>query len=198
MFRLLGYLESTEPGEAAKGHHGHLPHETSLTVKLVLGILCVVGLGFGFVSAPATFGGMGQGMYALINGGAEMPEGPTILHALPALVVSLLVAGVTFMLFTNAAKRSKYEGPARTRGLLAQKFYFDAVYESALFAPLRALGRFCSAIVESVALGGFELMGGAGETGSGMLRRLMSGKFQNYAALLLAAVFLMLLLLPGR
>lgn len=198
MFRLLGYLESKVPGEAAKGHHGHAPHETSVTVKLVLGVLCVVGLGFGFVSAPGTFGGTGKTLYALINGGAEMPEGPTFLHALPALVISLLVAGFTFMLFANAAKRAKYEGRERSRGVLAQKFYFDAIYESALFSPLRALGRFCSSIVESVALGGFELMGGAGETGSGMLRRLMSGKFQNYAALLLAAVFLMLLLLPGR
>lgn len=203
MFRLLGYLESNEAGEAAKPHHGHAPHEGSLTIKVVLGILCVVGLGFGFVSAPGSFGGSGKGFFSLANGGLQMPEGPSFLHALPALVVSLVVALVTFRMFANAASRKSLEArlssfPQSTNGPLTRNFFFDAIYESAFFAPLRSLGRFCSAILEPVVQGGFELLGGAGEVGSALLRKLMNGKVQHYAAVLLAAVFLMLLLLPGR
>jgi len=203
MFRLLGYLESNVPGEAAKGRHGHAPHEDSLTVKLVLGILCVVGLGFGFISAPASFGGSGSGFFAMINGGEQMPEGPSFLHALPAAIVALIVSTLTFRVFSNASKRKALlrrlaNFPQSSGGPLATKFFFDVVYEAALFAPLRALGRFCASVVESVAEGGFELLGGAGQVGSALLRRVMNGKIQHYAAVLLAAVFLMLLLLPGR
>ncbi|MCG5056241.1 MAG: NADH-quinone oxidoreductase subunit L [Myxococcales bacterium] len=207
-FRLLGLLEAKVPGPAVSDHgahahgaHGtHAPAETSTPIRAVLLVLCVVGTVFGVLSAPAHWGGLGVSLYRFVSATTETPEGPTILHALLVLAPSLLLALLTFRHFSSPRRASKTTGAEPSpgkQGPLARLFYFDEVYETFIFSPLRALARLFAGVGEDVARGVPQLTGASCELLSSGMRRLVTGKIHHYAAWLLAAA-LVLLLLVGR
>jgi hypothetical protein len=114
-----GYLRSDATGPAVpkpvngatahvSGSHDHAHHgeikETSPSIRIVLGILILAAPVFGVLSASQAFGGKGL-IWSIITGGGAEPEGVTLAHALPFLIVNLVLAGLVFAVFSNGKRR---------------------------------------------------------------------------------------------
>ncbi len=192
LFRLLGYLS----GDKTYHEDAHHPvKEKSLSIRLVLGILIVVGPVFGYLSATPLFGGKGF-IYSAITGGTEQPEGPSFAHALPFLILNLVLAGICFFVFSSAKRRESLPKLSLGQyGPLARKFYFDDLYEYIFVKPLKVLGIFSRLILENIFIGSIKLAGWLGFGSSYLIRRYQTGNAQQYALGFLVAIFLLIVFL---
>jgi NADH-quinone oxidoreductase subunit L len=224
LFRLYGYLrsDSTEPdfpkaSKADKSGHGVHDHgkdhahdhshggeikESSPAILSVLGILALAAPVFGYFSASPRFGGHGF-LYSALTGGAAEPEGASLAHVLPFLVINILLAAVCFAVFSRTKLRETVLArlkPLRlgSVGPLTRKFYFDDLYGLIIVAPLKGAAYLSRLILESIFSGALSAGGWIGQGLSLLLRRLQTGKANQYAMAVLLAVFLLAFYLGGR
>ncbi|MDB5103212.1 MAG: NADH-quinone oxidoreductase subunit [Fibrobacteres bacterium] len=219
LFRLYGYLRSDATEPAAKAHakdsHGHAVHdhqghhghagdikEKSPAILAVLGILIVAAPLFGWLSASPSFGGKGMIWSAITNGAAE-PEGVHLEHALPFLIVNLILAVLCFLAFSNTKRREALLGRLRglslgAHGPLARKFYFDDLYAAVIVVPLKGAAYLSRLIFENIFTGLLTIAGWLGQGFSLALRRLQTGKAHQYAIGVLLAIFLLAYYLGGH
>ena len=83
-------------------------------------------------------------------------------------------------------------------GPLARKFYFDDCYEYLIVIPLKAAAYLSRLILESIFSGYLSVAGWLSKGLSLLLRRLQTGKANQYAMVVLVAVFLLAYYLGGR
>ncbi len=198
LFRLYGYLRSDA---ADSSHHGEVK-ETSLSIKFVLAVLAAAAPLFGYFSATPRFGGNGF-LYAVLTGGGVEESGPSFTHVLPFLIVNIVLAGVCFFFFSTSKVREPWLAKLRplrmgNYGPLSRKFYFDDCYEYAILIPLKAAAYLSRLILESIFSGYLSAGGWLSKGLSHVLRLLQTGKANQYAMVVLVAVFLLAYYLGGR
>ena len=213
LFRLYGYLrsDSTEPDKKAHAAHGAHDHdhshggeikESSKSILAVLLILAAAAPLFGWFSRSPGFGGNGR-LFSFLTGGATEPEGPTLAHVLPFLILNIVLAAGCFAVFSRTKLRDAVLArlkPLRLGeyGPLSRKFYFDDIYALFIVTPLKGAAYLCRLILESLFSGALTAAGWIGQGFSLLLRRLQTGKANQYAMMVLLAVFLLAYYLGGR
>ena len=231
LFRLYGYLRSDAAGPAvpkpvhgahapasdahgmhasADGHgsHGHEGHgeikEKSPAILIVLAILSLAAPVFGILSASPSFSFIGKGLiWSLITGGTAEPEGVQLMHALPFLIVNIVLAALVFAAFSNGKRREALLGRLGVLrlgayGPLSRKFYFDDVYAALIVTPLKGAAYLSRLVLENVFTGIITVTGWVGQGLSLSLRRLQTGKAHQYAVGVLLVVFVLAYYLGGH
>jgi NADH-quinone oxidoreductase subunit L len=226
LFRLYGWLRSdsaeqafpkpTYGGSAAHGgsaeHAGHGAHghhhepgeikEKSPAILAVLGILILAAPIFGILSAPPSWPFHGGSLYAALTNGAAAHEGVSMGHAAPFVIASLLLGIATFVVYSRTALREKLQAALKPvqfgkAGPLARKFYFDDLYSVIVVAPLQGAAWLSRLVLENVFTGILNLAGWLGRLFSVLLRRLQTGKANQYAMGVLVFTLLLVVYLAG-
>jgi NADH-quinone oxidoreductase subunit L len=85
------------------------------------------------------------------------------------------------------ASRERFSGLHR---VLANKWYFDEIYDRAIVRPVAAAGRFGRTVLESAFVQGVLVGGTVGlvRAGTSFARSIQTGELRSYAALLLTGV----------
>jgi NADH-quinone oxidoreductase subunit L len=188
-----------EPAHADHGHdHGHgahKPHESPWVVTLPLVVLAIPSLFAGFAIGPVLFGDyFGSALFVLpghdvVAHVGEEFHGPFafILHALQAAPVYLALLGVAAAWYLYIRRP---ELPAQIAQrlsalytLLANKFYFDEIYQVVFARGSRDLGTALWRVGDVALIDGTMVNGSARVVGwlSGILRQLQSGYLYHYA-----------------
>ena len=211
LFRLYGYLrsDSTEPA-FPKGDHADHAHgepgdikEKSPAIIAVLGLLIVAGPIFGFLSAPPTFPFSTGAIYAALTDGAHPEGGITFGHSAAFILVNILLAGATFYVYSHTRRRQALQARLKafqfgSFGPLSRKFYFDDVYALVVSTPLKGAAWLGKLLLESIFTGVLNAAGWLGQLASLLLRRIQTGRANQYAMGVLLATFILVFLLAGR
>jgi hypothetical protein len=168
----------------------------------VLGILMAAAPVFGFFSAPPSWPAATGFVYAFLTGGKEAAEGVSVGHAAPFVVLNLVLAAATFLVYSRTRTREKAQASLKALrlgsfGPLARKFYFDDAYALLIVSPLKGAAWLGKLIFETFFTGILNLAGWLGELASLGLRRLQTGKANQYAMGVLLATFLLVFFLAG-
>jgi NADH-quinone oxidoreductase subunit L len=187
--------------EHEHGHSGDIK-ERSLTIRLVLGILILVAPIFGIISASPNFGGNGY-LFSAITGGATEHEGATLAHVLPFLSLNIILAIACFAVFSRSKLRESFLARLKplslgSMGPLTRKFYFDDIYEMVIVAPLKGMAYLSRLVLENIFSGTLTLAGWLGQGLSLLLSKVQTGKANQYAIVVLVAVFLLAYYLGGH
>jgi NADH-quinone oxidoreductase subunit L len=176
---------AADPVYAAGQHHGHgPPHDAPAVMSLPLWILAALSLALG--------------VYFTFNHGEPPPGTPSWLTA---AAVGVALSGVILAWLTyqrraiDAGKLASAFGPIR-RAALAGFWIDDAfllVYRGAILASARAIGWLDRYVVDGVVnvLSAWTVMGG------GRLRRMQTGRVQDYVFGVAVGVVALLLWLGG-
>ena len=78
----------------------------------------------------------------------------------------------------------------RGRGPFARLFYFDDVYAAIIVLPIKVLAWISRLLFENIFIGLLHVCGWIGEGLSSLLRRLQTGRVEQYAAFILVATAL--------
>jgi NADH-quinone oxidoreductase subunit L len=207
--RLLGYLMGDrDPAYAhdpEHGSHGHGEHshgeikETSWAIRIVLSVLIVAALGFGFLSALPSFMGHGT-FYSWVTNGQTLHHGPSVVALVVPWLLTVVLFAAVFLGYRSVAHRQKLLAiTAKWKfgevGPLTHKWYFDDLYAVAVVAPLKGISWILRILFETVFMGVLGLFGFAAEGISWMLRRFQTGKTHQYAlgVLVFATLFALIL-----
>ena len=179
-------------------HHedGHKPHESPWVVTLPLILLAIPSLVIGWLTIqPILFGDyFGNAISVLpahdvLGHVKEEFHGPAlfVLHAFTGVPVYLAAAGVLAAWYLYI-KRPDLPGQIATRvsvlhKLLANKFYFDEIYQAVFAGGSRGLGNALWRVGDVALIDGGMVNGSARVVGwlSGLLRQLQSGYLYHYA-----------------
>ncbi len=180
------------------GHGGHrgMPHESPWVVTLPLILLAIPSLVIGGLTiGPVLFGGyFGDAILVapehdvLAHVGEEY-HGPLafVLHALQAPVIYLALLGALVAWFLYL-KRPDLPGKIAARlsfvyRVLANKFYFDDIYQTVFARGSRGLGMALWRVGDVALIDGAAVNGSARLIGwfAGVARRLQSGYLYHYA-----------------
>ncbi len=198
MFRLyattfLGKFRGTHDQE----HHLH-ESPSAITIPLiVLAILSVVG---GFVGVPEVFA---KDSHWLHNFLAPVIIAPAEAHHLShstelmlmAVSVTLAIIAIIYA-WTRFSKTPEIEEPSGVGKLLANKWYVDEIYDSAIAKPLLGLGAFFTRVIERSGIDGFVNGVGKGINYAGrQMRLIQSGQVGNYILLMVLSIVLLILLI---
>jgi NADH-quinone oxidoreductase subunit L len=178
------------------GHHGGPPHESPLVVTLPLVLLAIPSLFIGwFTIGPMLFGEFFNGAifveaeHDVLGHIAEEfhGAGAFVLHAMTQAPVYLALLGVAAAWFLYI-KRPDLPGTLATRlaplyRLLANKFYFDEIYQAVFASGSRNLGTALWRIGDVALIDGALVNGSAKLVGwmAGILRRMQTGYLYHYA-----------------
>jgi NADH-quinone oxidoreductase subunit L len=194
LFRLLGYLsggsqaahhyaaEDTHTGEHA-AHGYEAPHEASPLIRGVLVLLAIAAPAF------ALFSGTPK-LLAWVTGGEGRAEHLHWGHVAPFLALNLVLAAVTFWIFSGESRRDAFTRSLSklrlgNRGPLTHKFYFDALYARLVVLPLKVLAWGLRLVVENIFIGVLTAFGAAGRGLSVSARGLQTGRVHHYAMVIL-------------
>jgi len=177
-------------------HHGGKPHESPWVVTLPLVLLAIPSLLIGwFTIQPVLFGEyfgnaiLVHDAHDTVGHVAEEFHGSAAfsLHALMTAPFWLMVAGVATAWFLYI-KRPDLPGKIAASvspiyALLANKFYFDEIYQAVFARGSRRLGTVLWRAGDVALIDGAMVNGSAQIVGwfSGVLRRLQSGYLYHYA-----------------
>ncbi len=183
-------------GHDAHGHGDHKPHESPWVVTVPLILLAIPSLFIGwFTIGPMLFGDYFTGAIfvspehdVLAHVGEEFHgPGAFVVHALQAAPVWLALLGVVAAWYLYI-KRPDLPGQIATRlsaiyKLLANKFYFDEIYQAVFAKGSRNLGNALWQVGDVAIIDGTAVNGSARVVGwmSGVLRHLQSGYLYHYA-----------------
>jgi NADH-quinone oxidoreductase subunit L len=187
--------DSHASGHDDHGHHG-TPHESPWVVTLPLILLAIPSLFIGwFTIGPMLFGDYFAGAIfvdkahdVLAHVGEEFHgPGAFLLHALtqPTVYLALLGVGAAWFLYI---KRPDLPGVIAEKlaplyKLLANKFYFDEIYQAVFAGGSRALGTALWKVGDVAIIDGAAVNGSARLVGwmSGIMRRMQTGYLYHYA-----------------
>jgi NADH-quinone oxidoreductase subunit L len=208
MFRLV-FLTFHGEGrmDAETAHHVHESPRVMTVPLMVLAVLAVVG---GWVGIPRVlsfgrdwnvlerylgpvFEG-GAGVAGAHEGGAGLEMG-LMAVALGVVAAGILLAARFYLKQSEVPKRLAEGFPVLAR-LLANKYYVDELYESAVLGPYRKLCAFLGEFDRRVVDGLVNAAGAVTEVSAQVLKLFQTGYVRNYAlALFLGAVTLLWYLL---
>ncbi len=193
-FRLVFMTFHGEERFHADEHHK--PHESPWVVTVPLILLAIPSLVIGWLTIqPVLFGDyFGNAIFVLpehdvLGHVKEEFHGPAmfVLHAFTGVPVYLAAAGVLAAWYLYI-KRPELPGQIATRvsplyKLLANKFYFDEIYQAVFAGGSRGLGKALWRVGDVALIDGGMVNGSARVVGwmSGMLRQLQSGYLYHYA-----------------
>jgi NADH-quinone oxidoreductase subunit L len=177
-------------------HDGHKPHESPWVVTLPLILLAIPSLLIGWLTVEnVLFGGYFGNAIAVLPAHdvlAHVKEefhGPAqfVLHAFTGPAVYLAAAGVLSAWFLYI-KRPELPSRIAVRfsafyQLLANKFYFDEIYQAVFAGGSRGLGTALWRVGDVALIDGAMVNGSARVVGwlSGLLRHMQSGYLYHYA-----------------
>jgi NADH-quinone oxidoreductase subunit L len=189
------------------GHGDHKPHESPWVVTVPLILLAIPSVLIGwFTIGPVLFGDyFGSAIYVsearnVLEHVGEEFDGPGafVLHALKQAPVYLALAGVLAAWFLYIKRP---ELPGKIAGkfsllytLLANKFYFDEIYQAIFATGSRNLGNALWRVGDMIIIDGGFVNGSARIVGwmSGVLRRLQSGYLYHYAFAMIIGISVLL------
>jgi NADH-quinone oxidoreductase subunit L len=178
------------------GHGDHKPHESPWVVTVPLILLAIPSLFIGwFTIGPVLFGGyFGDAIFVaeqrdVLGHIGEEFHGPWafLLHALTAAPVYLALLGVLAAWFLYIKRPDLPDRIAEKLSpvykLLANKFYFDEIYQAVFATGSRNLGSALWRVGDMAIIDGAAVNGSARVVGwmSGVLRHLQSGYLYHYA-----------------
>jgi NADH-quinone oxidoreductase subunit L len=176
--------------------HGHKPHESPWVVTVPLILLAIPALVIGWLTiTPLLFGDyFGKAIFVLpqhdvLGHIKEEFHGPAmfVLHAFQGVPVYLAASGVLAAWYLYI-KRPDLPGQIAARvsalyKLLANKFYFDEIYQAVFERGSRGLGTALWRVGDVALIDGGMVNGSARVVGwlAGLLRHLQSGYLYHYA-----------------
>jgi NADH-quinone oxidoreductase subunit L len=177
--------------------HGHgKPHESPLVVTGPLVLLAIPSLVIGWLTVKPILSGAYFGnsisvlpAHDVLGHMKEEFESPAsfVLHAFMGVPVYLAAAGVLAAWYLYI-KRPDLPGQIATRvsalyKLLANKFYFDEIYQAVFAGGSRGLGKALWRVGDVALIDGGMVNGSARVVGwlSGLLRQVQSGYLYHYA-----------------
>ena len=205
MFRMVTLTFEGEPRWAKDKH----PHESPATMTVPLIVLAGLAVVGGFVGIPAVLGGGNaieqwlHPVFAQAHHTLALPEHHD--HATEYLLMAISVAiGVTGFWFGRSVFQKDPEADRRIAArtgflykLLANKYYVDNVYHASVVRPIvKSSDAFLWRVFDVRIIDGF-VNGLAKTTGwvSSALRYMQTGIVQNYAALVVFGIVVVLGLL---
>jgi NADH-quinone oxidoreductase subunit L len=195
--------------EPDPSHHQpvHTPHESPwvVTVPLILLAIPSVYAGWAYIE-PLLFGGYFNGAIVVNPAHDALGKMAEEFHGVPALVIHglltpafwLAVAGVVTAWYLYI-RRPELPGQIarRARGLyalLANKYYFDELYQALFADGARRLGTLLWRFGDVALIDGFFVNGSARVVGwtSAVIRQVQSGRVYHYAFMMIVGVFMLL------
>ena len=199
MFRLLFVVFFKPAGKDFKPAHS--VHESPKVMLYPMAVLAILSTVAGFVQLPKLFSET-QGfdnylapIFAKANGLVAASE-PTLsvqtewlIFILPLCVIALLVF-YSYNRFVNAKELTPATGIQK---VLADKFYFDEIYDFLFVKPLGFLSDFFRQAVDQTIINGFVNAVGNGTLFAGKrLRRLQTGNVGFYLVIMVFSVIAIL------
>jgi NADH-quinone oxidoreductase subunit L len=195
--------------EPDPSHHEpvHVPHESPwvVTVPLILLAIPSVYAGWAYIE-PMLFGGYFNGAIMVDPAHDVLGKMGEEFHGVPAFVMHglltptfwLAVAGIVTAWYLYI-KRPELPGQiARRVGalytLLANKYYFDELYQALFADGARRLGTLLWRFGDVAVIDGFFVNGSARVVGwtSAVIRQVQSGRVYHYAFMMIVGVFMLL------
>jgi NADH-quinone oxidoreductase subunit L len=202
MFRLV-YLTFYGTERFDTDHHE--PHEVDWRMWFPLVVLAALSILGGFLGMPHAFG-MGNifesWLAPVLEHGEEMTraagaEGSTALEfAMMGVSVAIAIVGILaatrYYRKRNTLAKDEAQLGAAYRAMHG-KFYVDEIYDKAIIQPTYNLSNsFLYRIVDVKIIDGFvNGLAHITEIGSGAVRRIQTGIVQNYAALIVVGLFVL-------
>ncbi|MGV3656575.1 MAG: NADH-quinone oxidoreductase subunit L [Chitinophagaceae bacterium] len=191
MFRLLfvtfhGGFRGTEE----QRHHLH-ESPAAMTIPLViLAILSIIG---GFVGVPELFMHGGEKLTEYLSPIIKPHDELHIEHSTEWILIGITttVSIIAIIIAWSRYKDYKEEHPSAFGKLLANKWYVDELYDSAVVKPINKLSVFSSNFIERSGIDA--MVNGVGRLvnyGGRQLRWLQSGQVGNYVLLMVISMLL--------
>ncbi|HEX2071694.1 MAG TPA: proton-conducting transporter membrane subunit, partial [Thermoleophilaceae bacterium] len=188
-----GEPEDTGAGFPGPEHH-IAEHEGAM--KAAMGPLALLAIVAGFIQIPGVTDVLEKFLEPTFAGSHYVHEHPSDSSEQLGLLVGALlsVAGILIAARiylwrpgTSARLQERFAGVHR---VLANKWYFDELYDLAIVRPTAAAGRFGRSVIESAFVQGFVVGGTVGvvRAGSSFARSIQTGELRAYAALLLVGL----------
>jgi NADH-quinone oxidoreductase subunit L len=202
MFRLLFVVFFKPESDAVKANH-HV-HESPKTMLLPMGILAFFSIVVGFINLPALFSENHQfesylsPIFALSSklvpssheSVASLSEEWSIL-LLPLLIIVSIIL-FSYKRFVNQNALQTASGLSR---VLADKFYFDEIYDFIIVKPSILISNFFRTIVDQSILNSFiDSIGSSTLLVGNYVRRLQSGNTGLYVLLMVFSIITVLFL----
>jgi NADH-quinone oxidoreductase subunit L len=194
MFRLLFItFHGSFRGTEEQRHHIH-ESPAAMTIPLVvLAILSIVG---GFVGVPELFMHGGEKLTEYLSPVINLQEGLHISHTTEWILIGITTAVsiIAIIIAWNRYKTYREEQPSAFGKLLANKWYVDELYDSALVKPINRLSVLAGNLIERSGIDA--LVNGVGKLvtyGGRQLRWLQSGMVGNYMLLMVISMLLFFL-----
>jgi hypothetical protein len=126
-----------------------------------------------------------------------------LAHVLPFLSLNIILAIACFAVFSRSKLRESFLVRLKplslgSMGPLTRKFYFDDIYEMVIVAPLKGMAYLSRLVLENIFSGTLTLAGWLGQGLSLLLGKVQTGKANQYAIVVLVAVFLLAYYLGGH
>jgi NADH-quinone oxidoreductase subunit L len=195
---MTGEAEDTDVGFPGPEHHIAERDWPMKVAMAVLAVLAIVGGVVGIPGATDTLEHFLEPTFEESRFHDTVPtEGAELAGLAVGAVISVTGIAVAFMLFvrrpgTTALLADRYR---RVHTFLANKWYFDELYDAAFVRPAATLGNLGRTVVESAFVQGFIVGGATGivRAGTSFARGIQTGYVRAYAALLLMGLAALLL-----
>ncbi|HMS65587.1 MAG TPA: NADH-quinone oxidoreductase subunit L [Ignavibacteria bacterium] len=199
MFRMVVLTFYGKPRYDEKHLH---PHESPATMTIPLIILAVLSVIGGFIGVPHIFGvptylkewldPIFNKSYTVLNAIHNTPEPSVLVEIMlvcAAVVVSLIGIVLAFKVYS---KMETFKKPAGFGKVLENKYYIDEIYDKAIIEPIQKTSdRFLWKIIDGTVNGIARYISNI----SFDWRRLQTGIIQDYTAISVAGVVVILLYL---
>lgn len=199
MFRLLFVVFFKQESKALKANH-HV-HESPKVMTYPMAVLAILSMVAGFVQLPKLFSET-QGfdtflspVFAKANSLAAVSEhgldvqGEWMIFLVPLLIIAALIV-VSYKRFVNDKEITEASGFSK---VLANKFYFDEIYDFCIVKPLAFISDFFREFVDQTIINGIVNGVGRGTLFVGKrLRRLQTGNVGFYLVIMVFSIIAIL------
>jgi NADH-quinone oxidoreductase subunit L len=188
-----GEEEDTDVGFPGPEHH---VAERELPMRAAMGSLAVLSIVGGIVFVPGVTEWLEHFLHPVFEESKFAEQHPSVGAEWVGIVVgaALSIAGIAaaWALYVRRSGqtlrlRDRYRA---VHDFLANKWYFDELYDAAIVRPAAAFGRFGRTVVESAFVQGVVIGGATGlvRGGTSFARAIQSGYLRTYALLLIAGL----------
>jgi NADH-quinone oxidoreductase subunit L len=188
-----------EPEDTDVGFPGpdHAIAEESLPMKVAMGTLAVLSLLGGVVLIPGVTETLEKFLEPTFANSRYVDAVPSVttewVFGLIGGLVSIAGIGLAYFIYirrrgTTARLIDRFP---RVHGFLANKWYWDELYDKGVVAPVAAFGRFGRTVIETRFIQDTIIGGTVGivRAGTSVARSVQSGYLRGYALLLLMGMF---------
>jgi NADH-quinone oxidoreductase subunit L len=191
---MTGEIEDTDVGFPGPEHH---VAEREWPMKAAMAPLALVSIGGGVVGIPGATETLEHFLEPAFEGSKHLETTPTESDELVGLAIGGVIAltGITiawalYLLRPNTTLRLRDFRLRHVHDFLANKWYFDELYDFTIVTPAASFGHFGRTVIESVFVQDV-LVGGSTavvRAGSSFARGLQTGYLRSYAVLLVTGL----------